>query len=88
MAIIITIIQIVFRIFIIVIIVDVFLTFFMSPFHPVRRTLDQFVQPFLNPIRRVLPIIGGFDFSPIVLLIIVQIVESLLIRLLAYIPLK
>ncbi len=86
MAIVITIIQIVFRLFIILIIVDVFLTYFMSPFHPVRRTLDQIVQPFLNPIRKVLPIIGGFDFSPIVLLIIVQIVETLLIRLLAYLP--
>jgi YggT family protein len=48
--------------------------------------LDQIVQPFLNPIRRLVPIIAGFDFSPIILLIIVQILESVLLRLIVNLP--
>jgi uncharacterized protein YggT (Ycf19 family) len=37
----------------------------------------------LAPIRRILPPVGMLDFSPFVLLILVQVVGSLLIRLLS-----
>lgn len=35
--------------------------------------LQRLVMPVLNPIRRVLPLVGGIDLSPLVLLVIVQI---------------
>jgi YggT family protein len=54
----------------------------MDPYHPVRRTLDNLVEPMLAPIRRVVPLIGMFDFSPLVLIILVQILSSALIRFL------
>lgn len=69
------------RFIILVVIVDVVLTYFMSPYHPVRQALDRFVEPMLMPIRRVLPPVAGLDFSPLVLIIIVQLVGSLLINL-------
>jgi YggT family protein len=50
----------------------------MDPFHPIRRTVDQVVNPLLDPIRRLLPPLGGIDFSPIILIILIQIVFSLL----------
>jgi YggT family protein len=35
--------------------------------------LDAIVSPWLKPIRRRMPMVGGFDLSPIVLLVLLQI---------------
>lgn len=64
------------------VIIQTLLSYFMSPYHPVRRTLDNIINPMLNPIRRVLPPLAGLDFSPLVLVIAIQIVETLLTRIL------
>jgi YggT family protein len=64
------------------VIVDVVLSYFMSPFHPLREALDRIVNPMLNPIRRVIPPLGGLDLSPIVLLILIQVLGSVLINFL------
>jgi YggT family protein len=70
------------QLFVLVIIAQAILSFFMDPFHPIRRTIDQIVNPFLMPIRGVLPPIANLDFSPIVLIILLQIVDTILTRLL------
>ena len=67
----------------ILILADVLVSFVLDPFHPVRRSLDAIVGPLLAPIRRILPPVGMLDFSPFVLLILVQVVGSLLLRLLS-----
>ena len=67
----------------ILILADVLVSFVLDPFHPVRRNLDAIVHPLLTPIRRILPPVGMLDFSPFVLLILVQVVGSLLIQLLS-----
>jgi YggT family protein len=64
------------------VIVDVVLSYFMSPFHPLREALDRIINPMLNPIRRVIPPLGGLDLSPIVLLILIQVLGSVLINFL------
>lgn len=69
------------RTLIFVIIADVILSYFLSPYHPVRETLDRIVEPMLAPIRNIMPYMGGIDFSPIVLILVVQLVGSLLISL-------
>ncbi len=61
---------------------DIIVSFLLSPFHPVRRFLDSIVDPMLQPIRGVLPSVGGFDFSPMVLIIVIQLAEDLFIALL------
>lgn len=66
------------QIIVLLVIVSVILSYFMSPYHPVRETLDRLVEPMLRPIRRVLPALGGFDFSPLVLIILVQLIGSVL----------
>ncbi len=71
------------NIFTILIIAKVLLSYFLSPYHPIRHTIDLIVEPLLAPIRKRMPLIGMFDFSPIVLLIAIQIVEYLLILLLS-----
>ncbi len=67
----------------IVVIVSVVLSYFMSPYHPIRANLDRIVDPLLRPIRRVVPPLGMIDFSPLVLIILIQVVQTLLISLLA-----
>jgi YggT family protein len=71
------------RILIFIVIVQAILSFFMSPFHPIRRTLDRIVDPLLAPIRRIVPPLGNIDFSPLVLVILVQVFDSLLTYLLS-----
>lgn len=65
-----------------VVLVDVVLSFFLSPYHSLRRTMDSLVDPMLAPIRRVVPPVGMFDFSPLVLIILIQIVQEILVRVL------
>jgi YggT family protein len=67
---------------IILIIISVILSYVMDPYHPVRRWVDSVVQPLLMPIRRVLPPMAGLDFSPLVLIILIQLIANILIRLL------
>ena len=66
------------QIYTLLIIVSAILSFFMSPFDPIRMTIDKFVDPLLNPIRRIVPPMGGLDFSPLVLLLLIQFIGQLL----------
>jgi len=54
------------------------LSFFMDPYHPIRRGLDNIVEPMLAPIRRIVPPMGTLDFSPLVLIILIQIAEGVI----------
>ncbi len=66
----------------ILIIVKVILSYFMDPYNPFRSAIDRLVEPLLAPIRRVVPPMGMFDFSPLILIILVQLIAGLLIKLL------
>jgi YggT family protein len=70
------------QLLVVLVIVAVILSYFMDPYHPVRRAIDSVVEPMLAPIRRVIPLIGALDFSPLVLIILIQLISNLLIRLL------
>jgi len=67
---------------ILVVIVSVILSYFVQPYHPVRRALDTIVEPLLSPIRRVVPLVGMIDFSPLILIILIEIVSFVLRNLL------
>jgi YggT family protein len=75
-------INIVVQLITILVIVKVFLSYFMSPYQPVRMFIDRLLDPLLRPIQRVLPPLGMFDFSPIVLIILVQILGRIIINIL------
>ena len=56
-----------------------FLSWFrISPYHPVARFLIQITEPVLAPLRRYIPPMGGLDFTPMVALFILWIVERVL----------
>ena len=76
-----TAIQFAFQLLSIVIIADVFLSFFLPPNNQIRYALDRLVQPMLHPIQRFVPPVGNFDFSPVVLLILIEIIEAVIIRI-------
>jgi len=78
----ITIINIVSQLLVLLVFISVILSYFMDPYHPIRRGVDNIVQPMLAPIRRVVPTVGMLDFSPLVLILLIQLVKSLLISLL------
>lgn len=45
----------------------------VQPMSAVMGTLDRLCSPFLRPIRRVLPLIGGVDLSVLVLMLLLQV---------------
>lgn len=45
----------------------------INPHAPLAPTFEMLARPILAPLRRVIPPVGGFDLSPLVLVIIVQV---------------
>ena len=78
----ITIINIVSQLLVLLVFISVILSYFMDPYHPIRRGVDNIVEPMLAPIRRVVPLLGMLDFSPLVLILLIQLIKSLLVSLL------
>ncbi len=75
-------INIIVQLFTILVIVKIFLSYFMSPYHPVRLFIDRIVEPMLRPIRNIIPLVGMLDFSPLILIIIVQLIGRIIINIL------
>ena len=53
-----------------------------SPFVPVLRVIYAVTEPILGPIRRVLPKTGMFDFSPIVALLLLDLIRRMIEKVL------
>jgi len=70
------------NLFVLLVIVNSILSYFLSPYHPVRNALDRFLNPLLVPIRRVVPLVGMFDLSPLILIIVVEILSYVLVSFL------
>jgi YggT family protein len=64
---------------VLMVIVDSILSYFFSPTHPVRNALDRVVNPLLAPIRKAVPSVGMFDLSPVIFIILVEILSYALI---------
>lgn len=48
-------------------------------YNPIVRFLYEITEPPLRTIRRYLPVLGGFDFSPIVLIVGIIFLQSFLV---------
>jgi|SRR5579872_7505514 len=49
--------------------------------HGVRTfavAIDRLTAPIYRPIRRIMPDFGGIDFSPLVILVLIQVIKKLL----------
>lgn len=52
----------------------------VNPYAPVAPAVATLVRPFLAPFQRILPTIGNIDFSPLVLLLVVNVLLLILNR--------
>jgi len=52
----------------------------LNPRSPAMPILYQLTAPFLNPLRRIVPQLGGIDLSPILLFVIVQVLLMVVTR--------
>jgi YggT family protein len=48
----------------------------------VRELLDRIVNPLLAPIRKIIPMVGSWDISPLILIILIEILARALVNLL------
>lgn len=64
------------------VLLKIILSYFMDPYHPFRQSIDRLVDPMLRPIQRVVPSFGRFDFSPLVLILLVEVLTSILLSIL------
>jgi YggT family protein len=73
-----TFINILFTLLELAILARVLLSWFrVNPYHPVVAFLDQITEPILRPLRNVIPPLGMIDISPIVALILMDIVRQI-----------
>jgi YggT family protein len=70
--------------YVIIIVARVVLSYFPirsgSPLEPVVRVVRALTEPILAPLRKVMPSVGvgrmAFDFSPLVVLVVLEIIAS------------
>lgn len=55
---------------------------FIAPFsgHPILLLTYQLLQPFYKVAHRVLPPMGGLDFSPLLLMLVIKVIEILVLN--------
>lgn len=58
----------------------------IDPYHPfwgpILRFVYQATQPIMEPVRRLMPAMGGLDFSPIVVLLGLNLLRRLVLQVL------
>ena len=50
----------------------------VNPYAPMAGVINALAEPFLRPFRRIIPLIGGVDLSPIALFLLLQVALSAL----------
>lgn len=76
-------IRVIFELLTLAIVARAFLSFApLSPYHPLVRFLFQVTEPIMAPLRRYIPPLGMMDFTPLVAIILLQVIQRLLITLL------
>lgn len=69
-----------------ILIIRAILSFVSQGGNPIEMVFQQLTEPFLAPIRRVIPPMGGFDLSVLVAIIAIQFVNILLADVFGNLP--
>jgi len=67
------------QLLILLLIASIVLSYFMSPIHVLRQSIDRIINPMLIPIRNVVPLVGMFDLSPLVLYFLIRVLSGALV---------
>ena len=51
----------------------------LPPYHPAVKLLNNLTEPALAPIRKVIPPMGGLDITPMLLLVLLQLIKGALV---------
>jgi len=62
----------------IIILLRVIVSWYASPTNILFRFFDWVTRPILAPLRRIIPRVGPLDFSPLVAVILLQVIHYLL----------
>jgi len=54
----------------------------IDPYSPLARTIFNLTEPVLAPVRNLLPPAAGLDFSPIIVLVLLQVIGRMLVTML------
>lgn len=57
------------------------LSWVAKPWNQVRIFVDRISEPLLAPIRRVVPLVGMVDISPLILILLVQLIARVLVNI-------
>ena len=77
------IINLVANLLVLLIILNWVFSIFLDPYNPVRRFVERIIDPLVMPIRRVVPLIGMFDISYIVLILMIYALQFALVNVLS-----
>lgn len=80
---IIQVVDIIFEVLVWLVIIRCILSFVRhNPYQPVIRFVYDVTEPIMAPFRRLIPAAGGLDFSPIVVLLVLSLVQRIVVRFL------
>lgn len=72
--------NILFQVLIFAILIDALMSWFpIAPNSPVVRLLDDITEPILAPLRKVVPRLGMLDITPIVAMVILEILQNVIV---------
>ena len=69
----------------IMVFLDSLLSYFVSEQNGFRRFMGKILYPIYQPIRRLVPPLAGIDFTPLIAIILLQVLDAILIALLTLI---
>lgn len=49
----------------------------IDPYHPIIRFINEITEPLMAPFRRLLPPLGGMDFSPLLLFMVLNLLQGI-----------
>ena len=68
---------------ILLIVLNWIFSIFLDYYNPARRFVERIVDPMVMPIRRVVSLIGMFDISYLVLILMIYALQSALVRVIS-----
>ena len=77
-SILVTVIEVLYWALFVLILARIILSYVQTGYYEIRDLVYRVTEPLLAPVRRILPATGGFDLSPIIVLLIANLLKRVL----------